>query len=361
MSSNSFGKLFTLTTFGESHSDSIGGIIDGCPSNLKIDFELIKKELKRRRPNSEFETKRIENDNFEIISGLYNGVTTGAPIAFVIKNENKKSVDYDNLKALYRPSTADFTYSKKYGIHDNRGGGRASARETTSWVFAGAIAKQILNNYKIEISAYVTQIADIKLDKLPISPSPYFADSFITRCPDKETDLKIQKLLIEIQKQNDTCGGIIACNIKNLPIGLGEPIFDKLPARLAHAMMTINSVKGFEIGEGFNSAKLKGSENNDEFIETLNQIRTKTNHAGGTLGGISNGEELLFNVAFKPIASILQKQNTVNSKGKVTEIEIKGRHDVCVVPRAVPIVEAMTALVIVDFLKIAKADLDNNQ
>ncbi|OFX46074.1 MAG: chorismate synthase [Bacteroidetes bacterium GWA2_30_7] len=355
MSSNSIGKLFTLTTFGESHGYSIGGIIDGCPANIKIDFALIKKELKRRSPKSEFETKRNEIDDFEIVSGLYNGVTLGSPIAFIIKNTNKRSVDYDNLENIYRPSHSDFTYSKKYGIRDPRGGGRASARETTSWVFAGAVAKQILNAHNIEIAAFVSQIGDIKLEKNPPSPSPFFADSFITRCPDKETDLKIQKHLNFILEQKDSCGGIITCNIKNLPIGLGEPIFDKLPARLAHAMMTINAVKGFEIGEGFNSAILKGSEYNDEFIETKNQIRTKTNHAGGTLGGISNGEDLVFRVAFKPIASILQKQNTVDTDGKATEIEIKGRHDVCVVPRAIPIVEAMAALVLVDFLLIAKA------
>ena len=355
MGSNNIGKLFTLTTFGESHGDSIGGIIDGCPSNIKIDFDLIKKELERRRPSSEFETKRSETDDFEIVSGLYNGVTTGTPIAFFIKNNNKKAADYNNLENIYRPSHADFTYLKKYGIRDHRGGGRASARETTSWVFAGAIAKQILNSYNIEIAGFVTQIGDIKLEKMGLTPSPYFADSFVTRCPDKSTDLKIQKHLKEIREQNDTCGGIISCIIKNLPIGLGEPIFDKLHARLAHAMMTINAVKGFEIGEGFNSASLKGSENNDEFIESSQQIHTRTNHAGGLLGGISNGEDLLFRVAFKPIASILQKQNTVDTSGKATEIVITGRHDVCVVPRAVPIVEAMAALVIVDFMLIAAA------
>lgn len=355
MGSNSIGKLFTLTTFGESHGNSIGGIIDGCPSNIKIDFDLIKKELERRRPSSEFETKRSENDDFDIVSGLYNGVTTGTPIAFFIKNSNKKSADYNNIENIYRPSHADFTYLKKYGIRDHRGGGRASARETTSWVFAGAIAKQILSEKNIEIAGFVSQIGDVKLEKLSHTPSPYFADKFVTRCPDKNTDLKIQNHLNHIRQQNDTCGGIISCNIKNLPIGLGEPIFDKLHARLAHAMMTINAVKGFEIGEGFNSVFLKGSENNDEFIESNNKIRTKTNHAGGLLGGISNGEDLLFRVAFKPIASILQRQNTVDTDGKATEIEIKGRHDVCIVPRAVPIVEAMAALVIVDFLLISQA------
>lgn len=352
MGSNSIGKIFTLTTFGESHGSYIGGIIDGMPPNFKIDYEFIKKELKRRSPSGKFETDRKETDEFQILSGMFEGDTTGMPISFIIPNSNKKSSDYTEVKDVFRPSHADYTYFNKYGIHDYRGGGRSSARETTSWVFAGAIAKQFLATHNIQIAGYVSQIGKIKLEKLDIKPEPYFAESFETRCPDEKLNKKILDYLSLLKEQKDTCGGIVSCIIKNLPLGLGEPIFEKFQSRLAQAIFSLNTVKGLEFGRGFESASLKGSENNDEFIFEKNRVKTSTNNSGGLLGGITSGEDVNFNVAMKPIASILQEQNTIDKSNNNVKLKISGRHDVCVVPRAVPIIEALSAIIILDLILI---------
>ena len=353
---NTFGHIFKLTSFGESHGLSIGGIIDGCPSNIQLDFYLIQKELDRRKPGqSSIVTQRKEEDLVEFQSGLFEGKTTGTPIAFIIKNKDQKSKDYSHNKDVFRPSHADYAYQQKYGIRDYRGGGRSSARETAIRVVAGAIAKQILASKGVLIQAYVSQVGDIELNKgyqdLDLSKT----DDNIVRCPDQDVALIMESLIKATKKKGDTIGGMITCVIKDTPIGLGEPVFDRLNAELAKAMFSINAVKGFELGSGFSCISMKGSDHNDEFIIEDNQVKTQTNHSGGIQGGISNGEDIYFNVAFKPVATIIQKQNTINEQSETVKLMGKGRHDPCVVPRAVPIVEAMSALVILDYLMMKKS------
>lgn len=349
MSGNTFGKNFKLTTFGESHGKAIGGIIDGCPPNIEIDFDFIQSELNRRRPGqSHITTPRKEKDEVEFLSGIYNGKTLGTPIAFLVWNKNSKSSDYKAMGNLYRPSHADFTYQEKYGIRDHRGGGRSSARETISRVIAGAIAKMILKKKNIEIFAYTSQIGNIELSENE-KPNFDLIENNLVRCPNEEVAKKMQSKIEEIQKQGDTIGGAITCIAKNLPIGLGEPVFDKFHAVLAQAIMSINAAKSFEIGSGVNAANSLGSECNDYFYFD-EKIRTKTNNSGGVLGGITNGEDVKFKVAFKPVPTLMKPQNGITPEGKAKQLPTKGRHDPCVIPRAVPIVEAMTAITVLDFL-----------
>jgi len=362
MAGNSFGQIFKLTTFGESHGIAIGGVIDGCPSGLKIDFEFIQHELHRRKPGqSHITTQRKESDTVEFLSGIFEGITTGTPIGFIIKNEDQKSKDYSHLKDNFRPSHADFTYESKYGIRDYRGGGRSSARETACRIVGGAIAKLILQHYSITINAFVKQVGEIKtnknFDELDLSKT----EKYIVRCPDEATAQQMINYIEEIKKQGNTVGGIIQCVVQNAPVGLGEPVFDKLHAVLGHAMLSINAVKGFEIGSGFASVTKKGSELNDIFIpsnqKTINSFpKTITNNSGGIQGGISNGMPIYFNVAFKPVATIMHSQDSINKEGSKINLEAKGRHDPCVLPRAVPIVESMAALVMVDFLFMSKVN-----
>ena len=345
MAGNSFGKLFNLTTFGESHGTALGGIIDGCPSGLTLDIDAIQKELNRRKPGqSEIVTQRKEPDTVQFLSGIFEGKTTGTSIGFIIENANQKSKDYSHIKDVYRPSHADYTYDQKYGIRDYRGGGRSSARETACRVVAGAIAKQLLKTVKI--NAFVSSVGDIFLEKPYQELDFNLIESNIVRCPDEAVaELMINKIK-EIRKEGDTIGGTVTCVIQNVPVGLGEPVFDKLHAELGKAMLSINAVKGFEYGSGFCGAKMKGSEHNDIFNADGS---TKTNLSGGIQGGISNGMDIYFRVAFKPVATIMQNQETIDNKGNVVEMHGKGRHDPCVVPRAVPIVEAMASLVIADY------------
>ncbi len=348
--SNSIGKLFKLTTFGESHGEAIGGVIDGCPAGITIDQKAVQIELDRRKPGqSKIVTQRKEPDAVEFLSGIFEGKTTGTPIGFMIRNTNQKSKDYSHIKDSYRPSHADFTYDKKYGFRDYRGGGRSSARETANWIVAGAIAKQLLST--IKINAYTSSVGDISLEK-PHSELDFSkTETNAVRCPDEAYAAKMIEYIKDIKKQGDTVGGTITCVLQNVPIGLGEPIFDKLHARLGHAMLTLNAVKGFEYGSGFNGTKLKGSEHNDAFN---NDGSTKTNLSGGIQGGISNGMDIYFTVAFKPVATLLQKYETIDSQGNTIEVQGKGRHDPCVVPRAVPIVEALAAMVLADFYLLDK-------
>lgn len=350
MAGNSFGNLFKLSTFGESHGEAIGGVIDGCPSGIQLDFEAIQNDLNRRKPGqSKIVTQRKEPDEVRFLSGIFEGKTTGTPIGFIIENTNQKSKDYSHIKDVYRPSHADYVYDQKYGHRDYRGGGRSSARETACRVVAGAIAKQVLSN--IKINAYVSSVGDIFLKKPYQDLDLDNAENNIVRCPDNEVAEQMINRIQEIRKQGDTIGGTITCVIKNVPIGLGEPVFDKLHAELGKAMLSINAVKGFEYGSGFCGAKMKGSEHNDLFNEDGS---TKTNLSGGIQGGISNGMDIYFRVAFKPVATIMQSQETIDSEGNKAEMQGKGRHDPCVVPRAVPIVEAMAALVLADYYLINK-------
>jgi len=345
MAGNSFGKIFKLTTFGESHGPAIGGIIDGCPAGLQLDFEAIQDELNRRKPGqSAIVTQRKEPDTVEFYSGIFEGQTTGTPIGFVIHNANQKSKDYSHIKDTYRPSHADYTYDEKYGVRDYRGGGRSSARETASRVVAGAIAKQMLKSVKI--TAYVDSVGKISLDKPHYEVDFSLIETNPVRCPDKAKAEEMEAYIKQIRSEGDTVGGTVRCVISGVPKGLGEPVFDKLHAELGKAMLSINAVKGFEYGSGFEGTAMKGSEHNDLFNE---DGTTKTNLSGGIQGGISNGMDIYFNVAFKPVATIMQKQDTINKDGDVIEMQGKGRHDPCVVPRAVPIVEAMAALTIADF------------
>ncbi|WP_339634086.1 chorismate synthase [Bizionia echini] len=350
MSGNSFGNLFKLTTFGESHGLAIGGIIDGCPPGLEVDFEAIQQELNRRKPGqSEIVTQRKEPDTVEFLSGIFEGKTTGTPIGFTIKNANQKSKDYSHIKDVYRPSHADYTYDQKYGIRDYRGGGRSSARETASRVVAGALAKQVLKSVKIQ--AYTSSVGDIFLEK-PYQDLDFSKiESNVIRCPDAETANRMIDKIKAIRKEGNTIGGTITCVLQNVPVGLGEPVFDKLHAELGKAMLSINAVKGFEYGSGFCGAKMTGTEHNDLFHEDGS---TKTNLSGGIQGGISNGMDIYFRVAFKPVATVIQKQEALNSSGELVEMQGKGRHDPCVVPRAVPIVEAMAALVLADYFLLNK-------
>jgi chorismate synthase len=350
MTGNTFGKLFKLTTFGESHGEAIGGIIDGCPAGLLLDFEKITLEMDRRKPGqSKIVSQRKESDTVQFLSGIFEGKTTGTPIGFIIPNENQKSEDYSHLKENYRPSHADYVYEKKYGIHDYRGGGRSSARETASRVVGGAIAKQIISN--IKINAFVSSVGDVFIDKPYQDLDFSLIETNIVRCPDSETAAKMEQLITQVKKEGDTIGGTITCVIQNVPIGLGEPVFDKLHAELGKAMLSINAVKGFEFGSGFCGATMTGSQHNDLYNE---DGTTKTNLSGGIQGGISNGMDIYFRVAFKPVATLLQKQEVLTNNAEVIEQQGKGRHDPCVVPRAVPIVEAMAALVIADYYLLDK-------
>jgi len=350
MAGNSFGNLFKLTTFGESHGVAIGGIIDGCPPGIELDLEAIQGEMNRRKPGqSNIVTQRKEPDEVKFLSGIFEGVTTGTPIGFVIENSNQKSHDYSHIKDSYRPSHADYVYEKKYGLRDYRGGGRSSARETASRVVAGAIAKQVLKNVKI--NAFTSSVGDIFIDK-PYQDLDFSKiESNDVRCPDSAIAEKMITRIKDIRKEGDTIGGTVTCVLQNVPIGLGEPVFDKLHAELGKAMLSINAVKGFEFGSGFCGAKMKGSEHNDLFNIDGS---TKTNLSGGIQGGISNGMDIYFRVAFKPVATLIQKYETINRAGEIVEMQGKGRHDPCVVPRAVPIVEAMAALVLADYLLINK-------
>jgi chorismate synthase len=345
MSGNIFGSLFKLTTFGESHGPSIGGVIDGCPSGIQIDLDEIQKDLDRRKPGqSSIVTQRKEPDEVTFFSGIFEGKTTGTPIGFAIYNTNQKSKDYSHIKNSYRPSHADYVYDEKFGIRDYRGGGRSSARETASRVVAGSIAKQFLA--PLTINAYVSGVGPLKLKSSPSEVDLSKIEENIVRCPDSKMASEMVSLIKRIRKEGNTIGGIVTCVIKNVPTGLGEPVFNKLHAELGKAMLSINAVKGFEYGSGFLGTQKKGSEHNDLFNSDGS---TKTNYSGGIQGGISNGMDIYFNVAFKPVATIMQNQETINSKGDLVEMQGKGRHDPCVVPRAVPIVEAMAALVLADF------------
>lgn len=345
MAGNTFGKNFTLTTFGESHGEAIGGIIDGCPAGLEISFEAITREMSRRKPGqSKIVTQRKEEDEVKFLSGIFDGKTTGTPIGFVIENTNQKSKDYSHIKDIYRPSHADYTFDQKYGHRDYRGGGRSSARETAVRVAAGAIAKQLIKG--IKINAFVSSVGEIFIDK-PYQDLDFSkTESNIIRCPDEASAKKMIAKVEEIKKAGDTIGGTITCVLQNVPVGLGEPVFDKLHAELGKAMLSINAVKGFEYGGGFCSAKMQGSKHNDLFNEDGS---TKSNLSGGIQGGISNGMDIYFRVAFKPVATLIQKQEALDTQGNIVEMQGKGRHDPCVVPRAVPIVEAMAALVIADY------------
>lgn len=350
MSGNKFGKLFSVTTFGESHGAAIGGVIDGCPSGILIDFKKVQSELDRRKPGqSSIVTSRSENDHVEFLSGFFEGKTTGTPIGFIVRNNNQKSEDYSDIKNNYRPSHADYTYEVKYGIRDHRGGGRSSARETVARVVAGAIAKQILESVGIEIRAYVSQVGAIKTNKSYRELDLTLTDDSIVRCPDTDVAKLMIELIEVVKSEGDTIGGVISAVVKGVPAGLGEPVFDKLHAELGKAMLSINAVKAFEIGSGFDSVSFKGSELNDEFIINDGQITTKTNNSGGIQGGISNGQDITFRIAFKPVSSIRKTQDSVNKAGEEVKLETHGRHDPCVLPRAVPIVEAMAALVILDY------------
>ena len=350
MAGNTFGKLFTLTTFGESHGEAIGGIIDGCPAGIELDLDAVLRDMERRKPGqSKIVTQRKEPDSVQFFSGIFEGKTTGTPIGFHIVNTNQKSHDYSHIKDSYRPSHADYTYDKKYGVRDYRGGGRSSARETASRVAAGAIAKQVLKDVKI--NAFVDSVGEIQMTT-PYQELDFSKiESNMVRCPDENFAEKMIERIQEIRKAGDTIGGTVMCVIQNVPVGLGEPVFDKLHAELGKAMLSINAVKGFEYGSGFHGASMKGSEHNDLFNS---DGTTKTNLSGGVQGGISNGMDIYFRVAFKPVATIMQNQPTIDKEGNDTEMQGKGRHDPCVVPRAVPIVEAMAALVLADYFLLNK-------
>lgn len=343
---NTFGKIFTLTTFGESHGEAIGGIIDGCPAGIELNLESVQYEMNRRKPGqSKIVTQRKEPDEVQFLSGIFEGKTTGASIGFIIKNANQRSNDYEHIKDAFRPSHADYTYDKKYGVRDYRGGGRTSARETANWVVGGAVAKQVIAD--IKINAFTSSVGEIFMEKPYQEVDFSNIESNDVRCPDAATAEKMIARINEIKKQGDTIGGTVTCVIQNVPVGWGEPIFDKLHAQLGKAMLSINAVKGFEYGSGFCGAKMKGSEHNDIFNA---DGTTTTNLSGGIQGGISNGMDIYFRVAFKPVATIMQAQQTIDKDGNIVEMHGKGRHDPCVVPRAVPIVEALAAMVLTDFM-----------
>lgn len=352
---NTFGNLFTLTSFGESHGAAIGGVVDGMPAGINIDLDFIQHELSRRRPGqSRITTQRKEADEVELLSGVFEGRSTGTPIGFIVRNTNQHSYDYDNMRGLFRPSHADYTYFEKYGIRDHRGGGRSSARITISRCVGGALAKLALRPLGITIQAYVSQVGDIALDRDYHHYDLSQTESNIVRCPDPETAQAMERLIMEVKNLGDTIGGVITCVIKGCPVGLGEPEFGKLNAQLGAAMLGINAVKGFEIGDGFDIVSHRGSEVNDIFVNDNGHITTTSNHSGGIQGGISNGQDICFRVAFKPVATLLREQPTVNLQGQPTTINARGRHDPCVVPRAVPIVESMAAMVILDYWLVNK-------
>lgn len=344
MSMNTFGRIFRLTTFGESHGEAIGGVVDGMPAGIEIDLDFIQQELNRRRPGqSKITTSRQEPDKVELLSGVFEGKSTGCPIGFIVRNTNQHSQDYENMRCLFRPSHADYTYQQKYGIRDHRGGGRSSARITISRCVAGALAKLVLRQQGISIQAYTSQVGNIALEHAYQHYDLSLTESNAVRCPDPEKAEEMEALISQVKREGDTIGGTITCVIKGCPVGLGEPEFDKLHAVLGHAMLSINAVKGFEYGEGFAGVTARGSEQNDIFQNKNGQITTATNHSGGIQGGISNGQDIYFRVAFKPVATILQEQETVDKEGNPTKLTARGRHDPCVLPRAVPVVEAMAA------------------
>jgi chorismate synthase len=347
---NTYGKQFRITTFGESHGAGIGVVIDGCPAGLQIDPGFIQQELDRRKPGqSKITTQRKEKDEFQVLSGMFEGKTTGTPLTLMIWNEDAKSKDYAHIADQFRPSHADYTYQEKYGIRDYRGGGRSSARETAARVASGAVAKLLLNSLHVQINAYVSQVGQLKLTKTYQELDLTQTENNIVRCPDNKTAQEMIDLIDATRKKGDSIGGIVSCVIKGVPVGWGEPVFDKLHAELGKAMLSINAVKGFEYGSGFEGVQMYGSEHNDVFYTENNQVKTRTNHSGGIQGGISNGADIYFNVAFKPVATLMQDQESINEKGEQVIVSGKGRHDPCVVPRAVPIVEAMAALVLADF------------
>ena len=353
--SNTFGKIFTLTNFGESHGPGIGGVIDGFPAGISIDLVFIQQELNRRRPGqSKITTDRKEADQVEFLSGIFEGKSTGCPIAFLVRNTNQHSDDYENLRGLFRPSHADFTYTQKYGIRDHRGGGRSSARETISRCVGGALAKLALKQLGISIQAYTSQVGSIALENDYKRYDLNLIETNAVRCPDPQKAREMEEYIASVKAEGDTIGGIITCVVKGCPVGLGEPSFGKLHAALGHAMLTINAVKGFEYGEGFAGVTQRGSEQNDIFFNDEGRINTRTNHSGGIQGGISNGQDIYFRVAFKPVATLLKEQSTVNEKGEDTTVKARGRHDPCVLPRAVPIVEAMTAMTLLDYYLMNK-------
>jgi chorismate synthase len=351
---NTFGHLFKLTSFGESHGKAIGGVIDGCPAGITLDFDFIQNELDRRRPGqSDITTSRREPDKVEFLSGIYEGKTTGTPIGFTVRNENQHSSDYDELAAVFRPSHADFTYCSKYGIRDPRGGGRSSARETVTRVVAGATAKLVLQQQNITVRAYTSQIGNISLQGSYKDFDLSKTETNAVRCPDLQKAAEMMELIRKVRGGGDSVGGIITCVIKGVPVGVGEPVFGKLQAGLAAAMFSINAVKGFDYGDGFDAPLFRGSEHNDEFFNDNGQISTRTNYSGGIQGGISNGQDIYFRVALKATATILREQNTVDTSGNETVLKAGGRHDPCVVPRAVPVVESMAAITLLDYLMMA--------
>ena len=353
--SNTFGNIFTLTSFGESHGKAIGGVIDGFPAGIHIDEDFVQRELARRRPGqSALTTGRKEADAVEFLSGIYEGVSTGCPIGFVVWNTNQHSSDYDNMKDVFRPSHADFTYTQKYGIRDHRGGGRSSARETISRVVGGALAKLALKEIGVQITAFTSQVGTLMLDKDYTRYDLSQIEENPVRCPDSELARQMEELILRVKGEGDTIGGVVSCVIQGCPIGLGQPVFGKLHAALGNAMLSINAAKGFEYGQGFGSMDLKGSQQNDLFYNENGNIALRTNHSGGIQGGISNGEDIYFRVAFKPVATILMEQSTVDKEGNETVLKARGRHDPCVLPRAVPIVEAMAAMTLLDYYLLGK-------
>ena len=353
---NTFGKIFTLTTFGESHGEAIGGVVDGMPAGIIIDMDFIQSELNRRRPGqSSITTSRNEPDKVEFLSGVFEGKSTGCPIGFIVRNTNQHSNDYENMRSLFRPSHADYTYTNKYGERDHRGGGRSSARITISRCVAGALAKLVLKQLNISITAYTSQVGNIALEHNYLHYDLTQTENNAVRCPDPIKAVEMEHLISEVKAQGDTIGGVITCVIKGCPVGLGEPEFGKLHAYLGAAMLSINAAKGFEYGDGFSCVTARGSEQNDVFINKNGNIATATNHSGGIQGGISNGEDIYFRVAFKPVATILMQQDTVDKYGTPTTLNAKGRHDPCVLPRAVPIVEAMAAMTILDCYLLYRA------
>ncbi len=355
MFNNTFGHIFRLTTFGESHGAGIGGVIDGFPAGIALDMEFIQKELNRRKPGqSKITTDRKEADQVEILSGVFEGKSTGCPIGFLVRNTNQHSNDYENLRNLYRPSHADYTYTQKYGLRDHRGGGRSSARETIARCVGGALAKLALKQLGITVQAYTSQVGNIALEKNYSQYDLSLTESNAVRCPDPTKAEEMEALIAEVKAVGDTIGGIITCVIKGCPVGLGQPAFGKLHAALGNAMLSINAVKGFEYGEGFAGVSARGSEQNDTFYNHNGRIDTRTNHSGGIQGGISNGQDIYFRVAFKPVATLLMEQSTVDLEGNDTIVKARGRHDPCVLPRAVPIVEAMAAMVLLDYYLLNK-------
>jgi chorismate synthase len=357
MAGSIYGKLFKVSTFGESHGPGLGGVIDGCPAGIEIDEVFIQSELDRRKPGqSKIVTQRKEGDKVKFYSGIFEGKSTGTPIGFVIENDNQKSRDYDHIKDKFRPSHADYTFSEKFGVRDYRGGGRSSARETVARVVAGSVAKLVLNHFNISIYGYVSQVGSIKMNLKAHEVDLSKIEETIVRCPDPSVSQEMIDHIMQIRKEGDTIGGVVECVIKNVPSGIGEPVFDKLHAELGKAMLSINAVKGFEYGSGFEGVKQKGSQHNDVFETENGKTTTKTNNSGGIQGGISNGQDIYFRTAFKPVATIMIDQDSINEEGNKVTVSGRGRHDPCVVPRAVPIVEAMAALAILDAVLTSKTN-----